>query len=139
MVSTIFETPAPKFSISRWPFITLKRSDGEKVYVRTHSVDFEANQLAEINVMTSSLGVNGLLGDSKAAVWDEANELVLKKMTALPPVVLTEEVVAVGGEEQELWVEKYKPKKYMDLLSDETTNRSLLQWLKMWDNVVFGR
>jgi chromosome transmission fidelity protein 18 len=89
--------------------------------------------------MTSSLGVDGLLGDSKATVWDEANELVMKKMTALPPVVLTEEVAVVGEEEQELWVEKYKPKKYMDLLSDETTNRSLLQWLKMWDKVVFGR
>lgn len=38
-----------------------------------------------------------------------------------------------------LWVEKYRPKKYVDLLSDETTNRSLLSWLKMWDKVVFNR
>lgn len=38
-----------------------------------------------------------------------------------------------------LWVEKYRPKKYVDLLSDETTNRSLLSWLKMWDKVVFKR
>lgn len=43
----------------------------------------------------------------------------------------------VGG--SNLWVEKYKPKKYVDLLSDEGTNRSLLFWLKMWDKVVFGK
>ena len=39
----------------------------------------------------------------------------------------------------DLWVEKYKPKKYIDLLSDESTNRSLLQWIKLWDKVVFNR
>lgn len=38
-----------------------------------------------------------------------------------------------------LWVDKYKPRKYIDLLSDEMTNRSLLYWLKMWDKVVFGK
>ncbi len=38
-----------------------------------------------------------------------------------------------------LWVDKYRPKKYLDLLSDESTNRNLLKWLKMWDKVVFQR
>lgn len=42
-------------------------------------------------------------------------------------------------EDNGLWVEKYRPKKYMDLLSDETTNRSLLSWIKLWDKVVFNR
>ncbi|PAA69202.1 hypothetical protein BOX15_Mlig023188g1 [Macrostomum lignano] len=39
----------------------------------------------------------------------------------------------------ELWVSKYSPKSYMDLLSDEATNRALLHWLKSWDHSVFGR
>lgn len=43
------------------------------------------------------------------------------------------------NQEEILWVEKYKPRKYIDLLSDEATNRSLLYWLKMWDKIVFGR
>ncbi|XP_068202844.1 chromosome transmission fidelity protein 18 homolog [Palaemon carinicauda] len=38
-----------------------------------------------------------------------------------------------------LWVEKYKPKHYLDLLSDESTNRVVLQWVKLWDKVVFGK
>lgn len=39
----------------------------------------------------------------------------------------------------ELWVQKYKPIKYLDLLSDESTNRVLLHWLKLWDKVVFNK
>lgn len=39
----------------------------------------------------------------------------------------------------ELWVQKYKPCRYLDLLSDESTNRMLLRWLKLWDKVVFNK
>lgn len=38
-----------------------------------------------------------------------------------------------------LWVQKYKPNRYFDLLSDESTNRILLRWLKLWDKVVFNK
>ena len=37
----------------------------------------------------------------------------------------------------ELWLEKYKPKKYDDLLTEEKTNRDILTWLKSWDEIVF--
>lgn len=38
-----------------------------------------------------------------------------------------------------LWVEKYAPKKFVDLLSDERLNRHVLRWVKEWDGLVFGR
>lgn len=41
--------------------------------------------------------------------------------------------------EDVLWVDKYRPKKYLELLTDETTNREFLRWLKLWDKVVFNR
>ncbi|KAL5256485.1 hypothetical protein ACHWQZ_G011655 [Mnemiopsis leidyi] len=31
-----------------------------------------------------------------------------------------------------------RPTKYVDLLSDDGVNRSVLHWLKLWDGVVFG-
>ena len=37
-----------------------------------------------------------------------------------------------------LWVDKYAPKLYTELLSDDGVNRKLLKWLKLWDPVVFG-
>ncbi|XP_078273779.1 chromosome transmission fidelity protein 18 homolog [Rhinoraja longicauda] len=38
-----------------------------------------------------------------------------------------------------LWVDKFTPRQYTELLSDDYTNRCLLKWLKLWDTVVFGR
>lgn len=45
--------------------------------------------------------------------------------------------VQSNNEDSDLWVERYKPMRYLELLSDESTNRTLLQWLKMWDKVIF--
>ncbi|KAL3273195.1 hypothetical protein HHI36_014650 [Cryptolaemus montrouzieri] len=42
-------------------------------------------------------------------------------------------------EDQNLWVDLYRPRRYLELLSDEMTNRVLLKWLKLWDKVVFNR
>nr|XP_025678795.1 uncharacterized protein LOC112778717 [Arachis hypogaea] len=39
---------------------------------------------------------------------------------------------------EQLWVEKYAPKSFTELLSDEQTNREVLLWLKQWDSAVFG-
>ena len=55
--------------------------------------------------------------------------------------VMREGLDQEGGDSQqtELWVEKFKPKSYTELLSDNGTNRTLLMWLKLWDKAVFGR
>lgn len=37
----------------------------------------------------------------------------------------------------ELWVTKYKPRAFKDLLSDETINLRILQWMKSWHDYVF--
>ncbi|KAK7393195.1 hypothetical protein VNO78_21713 [Psophocarpus tetragonolobus] len=39
---------------------------------------------------------------------------------------------------ERLWVDKYAPKSFTELLSDEQTNREVLLWLKQWDSIVFG-
>uniref|UniRef100_A0A8C3D2P9 Chromosome transmission fidelity protein 18 homolog n=1 Tax=Cairina moschata TaxID=8855 RepID=A0A8C3D2P9_CAIMO len=55
---------------------------------------------------------------------------------------ITEAAEAADKEESSLhclWVDKFTPRRYMELLSDDYTNRCLLKWLKLWDTVVFGR
>ncbi|KAJ4813859.1 Chromosome transmission fidelity protein 18-like protein [Rhynchospora pubera] len=39
---------------------------------------------------------------------------------------------------EQLWVDKYAPTSFTDLLSHEHTNREVLLWLKQWDSLVFG-
>uniref|UniRef100_A0A4W3JJ39 Chromosome transmission fidelity protein 18 homolog n=1 Tax=Callorhinchus milii TaxID=7868 RepID=A0A4W3JJ39_CALMI len=43
------------------------------------------------------------------------------------------------GASHTLWVDRFTPRHYTQLLSDDYTNRCLLKWLKLWDTVVFGR
>ncbi|KAG5481515.1 hypothetical protein LSCM1_05533 [Leishmania martiniquensis] len=38
----------------------------------------------------------------------------------------------------DLWATKYSPKLFREMLSDETVNLRLLQWLKSWDAYVFS-
>ncbi|XP_058446411.1 chromosome transmission fidelity protein 18 homolog [Malaya genurostris] len=127
------------YSLPKWPFATVVRSDKERIYVRFHSEEYELKEINEINCFKD--GYNGLLGDSKERIWNEAKEIISKRFEA--PVRSIEPdpdvQVVVPDQGSDLWVEKYRPKRYVDLLSDESTNRSLLQWLKLWDKVVFGR
>ncbi|XP_055641779.1 chromosome transmission fidelity protein 18 homolog [Toxorhynchites rutilus septentrionalis] len=128
------------YSLPKWPFVTVVRNDMERVYVRFHSEEFETSAISEINCFKD--GYNGLLGDAKEKIWREANEIVNKRIDTSKRAIEPDPeapVVVAGGEGSDLWVEKYRPHRYIDLLSDETTNRSLLQWLTLWDKIVFGR
>ncbi|KAK4946301.1 Chromosome transmission fidelity protein 18 [Elasticomyces elasticus] len=37
----------------------------------------------------------------------------------------------------QMWTEKYRAKKFTELVGDERTHRGVLRWLKSWDDVVF--
>ena len=39
---------------------------------------------------------------------------------------------------KQLWVEKYAPAGFLDLLSDELINREVVKWVKEWERCVFG-
>lgn len=41
------------------------------------------------------------------------------------------------SQDNTLWVEKWKPKKFVDLVGNEATNRRLLSWLRQWTPIVF--
>lgn len=127
----------------QWPCIPVVVNDRSRIYVRMHSEEFEKNQLNEISLRKN---YSKLLGDVGDDIWNEAQQIVEKRMTEaqsqdnrvseIDEVVILNDVSPDSGK---LWVEKYRPKNYIDLLSDESTNRSLLTWLKMWDKIVFGR
>ena len=38
-----------------------------------------------------------------------------------------------------LYTEKYAPKYYSDLLTEEKVNREILTWMKSWDDIVFNK
>lgn len=62
---------------------------------------------------------------------DDARELAYE--------VHGEHALRSGKPEDRMWTDKYRPRKYTDLIGDETVNRSVLSWVKAWDYCVFGR
>lgn len=69
----------------------------------------------------------------------EAETLKLTAQEAPMPTVwpTREEAIGSGKKKTLLWTEKYRAKKFTDLVGDERTHRSVLKWLKGWDQVVF--
>ncbi|KAJ3101426.1 hypothetical protein HDU97_001356 [Phlyctochytrium planicorne] len=48
-------------------------------------------------------------------------------------------VDAFKSKAKTLWVDKYAPKMYIDLVGDERLNREVLSWVKHWDFCVFKK
>ena len=41
-------------------------------------------------------------------------------------------------QDESMWVDKYTPRSFLELLGDEEINREVVRWLKCWDRCVFG-
>ena len=75
---------------------------------------------------------------------DEASTLIeidkamceARKSEVLPSIEKASEPVA-QKKAHSMWTEKYRARKFTDLIGDERTHRSVLRWLKSWDAVVF--
>ena len=97
----------------------------------TESVDellarIEQRELEE--AQQASLVAEGRAGRGVASGSDSA---------AGPAVAAAAAGASQGGDN--LWVRKYAPAGYSDLLSGEKVNRGLMRWLKAWDHCVFGK
>ncbi|CDW81860.1 chromosome transmission fidelity protein 18 homolog [Stylonychia lemnae] len=68
---------------------------------------------------------------------DEDGNIIIRKEQNMQEDIDVEEQVQQISNDSRLWVDKYTSKKYIDLLTDEVTNRNVLTWLKTWDEMVF--
>jgi chromosome transmission fidelity protein 18 len=126
-------------------------SSGERFYV---SLRDNCDFVDDSNVLRRAAKSNdqgGLCSVSYSVLRDQALVELDRMREAVeraePRVIEAEEVEAgdSGVESMDddssasLWVEKFRPRSFMQLLSDDGTNRMLLKWLKLWDKVVFGK
>ncbi|XP_032086108.1 chromosome transmission fidelity protein 18 homolog isoform X3 [Thamnophis elegans] len=82
----------------------------------------------------------------------ESSEQLMEVLNRLGADEIQDEAPGPNGEEESgdrseaeasaqhaLWVDQFTPRRYVELLSDDYTNRCLLKWLKLWDVLVFGK
>lgn len=75
--------------------------------------------------------------DAGPVPMDDADEAEVT-----PALATTRNNSGVGSSsapQTSLWVDKYSPQSFAELLSSETVNRNVLRWIKLWDPLVFGR
>jgi chromosome transmission fidelity protein 18 len=73
---------------------------------------------------------------------DDAAKETRPSQTDPPPQVRQTIETNTGNSKQKkmdssMWTEKYRARKFTDLIGDERTHRSVLRWLKGWESIVF--
>ncbi|XP_031840583.1 chromosome transmission fidelity protein 18 homolog [Nomia melanderi] len=118
--------------VPRWNFVALTRPrDAQRIYIRLKDD-------TEPNVKESTRTFSNLLSVPYDQLKAEAEEIMVQN--AKRASCENSNVSTTGfRQDNELWVDKYRPRSYIELLSDESVNRHLLHWIKLWDKVVFNR
>ncbi|KAI5711678.1 hypothetical protein M8J75_002296 [Diaphorina citri] len=123
-----------------WPFVKAVDKDGIGVYIK---VDSEEDLLEQGSSLSKQYSKGHILSEPFDSLLDAARSINQSKAKLKIKETILQQIRAEKKDTQtgkgELWVEKYRPKNYRQLLSDEGTNRTLLQWLKLWDKAVFDR
>ncbi|XP_048235422.1 chromosome transmission fidelity protein 18 homolog isoform X3 [Ricinus communis] len=110
-------------------------SGGDRVYAKICRVETE-ERLKKLDMKSQS---NGLISEPVNVLLQRMEQEAFTK--ALHASSEGQADVVLTGTEmmhEQLWVDKYAPNSFTELLSDEQTNREVLLWLKQWDSCVFG-
>ncbi|KAJ3174600.1 hypothetical protein HDU87_007082 [Geranomyces variabilis] len=80
---------------------------------------------------------------TKEAEDRSAVEFIAQQTQQLPAAVVARDRNDGGASKkapkERLWVDKYSPRMYIDLVGDERINREVLTWVKEWDFCVFKK
>ncbi|KAK3078049.1 hypothetical protein LTS18_008565, partial [Coniosporium uncinatum] len=86
------------------------------------------------------IDIHRLLDDAALERAEAAERAACQAQTAPEPQPSVEEKVPSAPSKHRktlMWTEKYRAKKFTDLIGDERTHRQVLRWLKAWDPIVF--
>ncbi|EAT79270.2 hypothetical protein HBI56_161860 [Parastagonospora nodorum] len=128
--------------------VVARNSSGKAIYIpkraKREAVSYEQliaarSEVAEGQARTSYYGLNihELMDEAKALDVEKASRQA--QVAEEPPRESVEQPVTKNGKSSRtlMWTEKYRAKKFTDLVGDERTHRSVLRWLKAWDPIVF--
>ena len=108
--------------------LKLVSDDGTIRYLRKKSTNIDCDTDNSIQMIGTSMR------ELRLQAYKEKEEVENRRMEALR---LSQKKSKEAHSKNLDWISKYRAQKYTDLLSDETTNRAILKWLKMWQPCVF--
>ncbi|KAF5389958.1 hypothetical protein D9757_003561 [Collybiopsis confluens] len=119
------------------PSTTLKATnfDGETVFLRRKPVKTARRKLA---VTTRSRQVGNLLDTPFHRLLDQISEDKARELSREPIHSNTSSSTATRVNDT-LWVDRYRPKTFTDLMGNDRVAREAMEWLKQWDRCVYGK
>lgn len=82
------------------------------------------------------IDIHQLVDDASKEIQKEKSQ---KPITLEAPLPSVEPVYHARTRRTPMWTEKYRARRFFDLVGDDRTHREVLRWLKGWDSVVFPR
>ena len=146
--------PMPGLGANRRPTqtVSFQTSAGQRLEIplRTRSTQLSYEQTIAQRSITAAgkakkayygIEIHQLLDDAAHQVTvDKARAEVKRKEQAVISIetVTFQESRSLKVKHQgQMWTEKYRARKFTDLVGDERTHRAVLRWLKAWDQIVF--
>jgi chromosome transmission fidelity protein 18 len=146
--------PMPRLSTNNRPAqtISVRTSAGQQLEIplRTKSVQLSYEQTIAQRSITAAgrakkayygIEIHQLLDDvahqdtiDKAQAAVKQNKLAV---TSIETMIPEERRSSKVKHRDQMWTEKYRARKFTDLVGDERTHRAVLRWLKAWDAIVF--
>jgi chromosome transmission fidelity protein 18 len=138
------EPPRPLFK-------PVKTCSGQTVHIpfrkKTAAKTFEA-QVAERSKTKEGrakksyygIDVHHLVSEAKKKIAAEEKERAKAAAAAITPELPLPSVeVGANGRRRRthMWTEKYRARRFGDLVGDDRTHRDVIRWLKTWDKIVF--
>lgn len=114
-----------------------------KPTVATYEQLIAARSVPVVGKATTSyygLNIHQLIDEAKALDAEKNSDVsYASQATSGRPHQSAQQPIDKGGNGTRtlMWTEKYRAKKFTDLVGDERTHRSVLRWLKAWDPIVF--
>ncbi|KAL6648399.1 hypothetical protein ACP70R_012623 [Stipagrostis hirtigluma subsp. patula] len=122
--------------------VPITAPNGERVYAKLGTEDLDGGGIRgrqRTHFSNPNTSHKGLLSESFHLLTRRAEQEALAKALQESTESLDHEPCSVNPlVTEQLWVEKYAPNSFTELLSDEHTNREVLLWIKQWDSCVFG-
>jgi chromosome transmission fidelity protein 18 len=140
----------PLISSNKTPTTTrvaIRTSSGKSFSVRkkqnaeslsTERLAASRSEVAEGRAQRSYYGIDihNLVKEAKAQqVIDQAEAERKAAMPSIEPTLPVDD--APKNQRTLMWTEKYRARKFTELVGDDRTHRSVMHWLKRWDEIVF--
>ncbi|KAK9841303.1 hypothetical protein WJX74_003531 [Apatococcus lobatus] len=122
------------------PIMQATASDGTPVFCLVTEPAAPQPRMPSARGQLLSRPISQLLIEAEQQSFDKALE-DSRALSTHPNNFQQRQKTAMQQQEdgQELWVDKYRPEGFMELLSNEQVNRDVLDWVKAWDATVFGQ